>query len=105
MDISPTVKQERFFSRLLIPFKVYVIGASVWLFYSALDAHSKHVLMTGLPADLLVIYSTCIPFFIFAALIQFIAHWRRQAWVSISFALAASIILAILWQIIKSAVT
>jgi hypothetical protein len=102
--MSPA-KQERFFSRLLIPFKAYVIVASAWLFYSALEAHSKHVVLAGLPAYLLVLYATCIPFFVVAALVQFIAHWRRPAFVSILFALVASIILVILWQIIASAVT
>jgi hypothetical protein len=105
MDISPTAKQERFFRRLLIPFKAYVIVAAVWLFYSALEAHSKHEVLGGLSADLLITYAVCIPFFAIAALVQFIAHWRRPALVSILFAFAASIVLAILWQIIASAVT
>jgi hypothetical protein len=96
--------QERFFSRLLFPFKAYVIVASVWLFYPALEAHTKHVVFPGLSAYFFVIYATCIPFFIIAALIQFIGHWRRPALISISFALAASIISVILWQLFASAV-
>jgi hypothetical protein len=104
MDMSPTDGQERFLSRVLIPFKVYVVVASVWLFYSALEAHSKHIVMAEFSAYLLIIYAICIPFFVLAALIQFVGHWRRRALVSISFALAASIILAILWEIIKGAV-
>jgi hypothetical protein len=52
----------------------------------------------------LIFYAICIPFFALAALIQFIAHWRRPALISISFALAASIVLVILWQLIASSV-
>jgi hypothetical protein len=104
MNISSTPVQERFFRRLLLPFKIYVIGASFWLIYAVSKAHSEHVVLAGLSAYLLIFYATCIPFFAMAALIQFIAHWRRPALVSILFALAASIILAILWQLIASAV-
>jgi hypothetical protein len=99
MDILPAFKQERFFSRLLLPFKAYVIVASVWLFYSASEAHSKHIVLAGLSTYLLATYAICIPFFIIAALVQYIAHWRRPALVSISFAMAATIILVILWQL------
>jgi hypothetical protein len=104
MSTLPTPSQERFFGRLLLPFKVYVVVASVWLIYSAVEAHKEHVVPTGLSAYLLMVYAMCIPFFIIAAVVQFVAHWRRPALVSISFALAASIILAILWQLIASAV-
>jgi hypothetical protein len=104
MNISPAAKHERLFRRLLIPFKAYVIVASVCLFYSALEAHSKHEVLGGLSAYLLITYAVFIPFFAIAALVQFIAHWWRPALVSISFAFAASIVLAILWQIIASAV-
>lgn len=104
MNFSSTPSQEKFFRRLLLPFKIYVILASIWLIYSVSKAHSEHVVMAGLSAYLLIFYANCIPFFAIAALIQFIAHWRRPALVSILFALSASIILAILWQIIESAV-
>jgi hypothetical protein len=104
MEISHGPKQELFFRRLLIPFKAFVIIASAWLFFSTLEAHSKHVLLAGFSAYLLAAYAICIPFFIIAALIQFVAHWRHPALVSISFACGASIILAILWQIIASAI-
>ena len=102
MSTLPTPSQERFFRRLLLPFKVYVIVASVWLIYSALKAHSEHVVLTGLSAYLLVVYAICIPFFFLAALAQFIYHWHRPAWISISFALVAAIVLVILWQLIGS---
>jgi hypothetical protein len=105
MNLSPASQQERLFRRLLIPCEAYVIVASVWLFYSASEAHSKHVLLAGLSPYLFITYATCIPFFIIAALLQLIGHWRRAALISISFALAASIILATLWQLIASAVT
>jgi E3 ubiquitin-protein ligase DOA10 len=104
MNFSSTPGQERFFRRLLLPFKVYVIVASFWLVYAVSKAHSEHVVLAGLSAYLLIFYAICIPFFTIAAVVQFIAHWRRPALVSISFALAASIILAILWQFIASAV-
>jgi hypothetical protein len=94
MHTLPTSKQERFFSILLLPFKTYVIIASVWLIYAA-----RSVELTGAAGYLLVAYAICIPFFILAALVQFIAHWRRPAFVSISFALVAIIVLAIWWQI------
>ena len=104
MNTLPTPSQERFFRRLLLPFKVYVIVASVWLIYSVSKAHSEHVVLAGFSADLLIVYAVCSPFFFFAALIQFIAHWRRPALISISFALATSIILVILWKLIASSV-
>jgi len=102
MSTLPLPSQERFFGRLLLPFKVYVIVASVWLTYSALKAHSEHVVLTGLSTYLLAFYAICVPFFFLAALAQFIYHWHRAAWISISFALAAAIILVILWQLIGS---
>jgi hypothetical protein len=104
MNFSSTPSQARFFRRLLLPFKVYVIVASIWLIYSVSKAHSEHVVLAGLSGYLLIFYAICIPFFALAALIQFIAHWRRPALISISFALAASIVLVILWQLIASSV-
>jgi hypothetical protein len=102
MSTLPAPGQERFFGRLLLPFKVYVIVASVWLIYSGLKVHSEHVVLSGLSAFLLVVYAVCIPFFFLAALTQFIYHWHRPAWISIWFALAAAIVLVILWQLIGS---
>jgi thiol:disulfide interchange protein len=102
MSTLPTPSQERFFRRLLLPFKVYVIFASVWLIYSALKAHSEHVVPTGLSVYLLAAYGICIPYFLIAALIQFIYRWPRPAWISISFALFAFIILVISWWLIAS---
>jgi hypothetical protein len=104
MSLTSTPGQERFFSRLLLPFKVYVIVASFWLIYAVSKAHSEHVVLAGLSAYLLIFYAICIPFFALAGLIQFIAHWRRPALTSITFALAASIVLVILWQFIASSV-
>jgi hypothetical protein len=106
MHNLPTAKQERFFNLLLLPFKAYVIIAPVWLIYSA-----RNVGLAGAsdflfgPSDFLfVAYAICIPFFILAALIQFVAHWRRPAFVSIAFALVAFIVVAILWQLITRSV-
>lgn len=104
MNFSSTPSQERFFRCLLLPFKLYVIIASFWLIYAVSRAHNEHVVLAGLSAYLLTAYAVCSPFFFLAALIQFIAHWRRPALVSVSFALATSIILVIVWQIIASSV-
>jgi hypothetical protein len=41
---------------LLLPFKVYVIVASIWLIYSVSKAHSEHVVLAGLSAYLLIFY-------------------------------------------------
>jgi len=102
MSTLPTPSHERFLGRLLLPFKVYVIVASVWLIYSALKAHSEHVMLAGLSAYLLMLYAICIPFFFLAAIIQCVAHLRRPALISISFAIAATTVLVILWQFIGS---
>ena len=104
MNTLPTPSQERSFRRLLLPFKVYVIVASVWLIYAVSKAHSEHVLLAGFSAYVLMVYAICCPFFFLAALIQLFGHWRRPALISISFGLAASIILAILWQLIASSI-
>jgi hypothetical protein len=106
MHNLPSSKQERFFNLLLLPFKAYVIIAPVWLIYSARNVGQAGAsdFLFG-PSDfLLVAYAICIPFFILAALIQFVALWRRPAFVSVSFALVAFIIFAIVWQLIRRSV-
>lgn len=104
MSTLPTPSQERYFRRLLLPFKVYVIVASVWLICSALKARGEHVLLTEFSSYLLMVFAVCIPFFFLAALVQFIYRWHRPAWISIAFALAAATILMILWWLIRSGV-
>jgi hypothetical protein len=104
MSTLPTPSHDRFFRRLLLPFKVYFIVASVWLIYAVSKAHSEHILLDAFSGYLLVVYAICCPFFFLAALIQFVAHLRRSGLISISFGLAASIILAILWQLIASSI-
>jgi hypothetical protein len=98
MTTLSTPSQERFFRLLLLPFKAYVIIASIWLIYAVSAARSAHVGLGELSGYVLVAYAICVPFFVLAALVQFLAHWRRPALISISFASVAAIILAILWQ-------
>jgi len=102
MHILTTSTQKCVFGRLIFPFKAYVLIAPVWLIYWAVKAPGEHTLLAGLSAYLLVAYAICIPFFCLAALIQFIANWRDSALASISFALAASVVFVILWQLANS---
>lgn len=99
MRVLPASKQERF-SLLLIPFKVYVIIVPVWFIFVTTDADNPRFGLAEPAGYLLLAYVICIPFFILAALIQFVARWRRAALTSIAFALAAVMFFAILLPVV-----
>ena len=95
MRILPASKQE-WFSLLLFPFKVYVIIVPIWFIYSATEVPNVRYGLAGQSSYVLVAYAICIPFFFLAALIQFVARWRRPAVTSIVFALTAVILFMVM---------
>jgi hypothetical protein len=92
MRVLPA-NRESWFGLLLYPFKAFVvIGPLCFFIWLALHGPVKGA-RTEAGVPVVVGLLLCIPVFILAALIQFIAHRRTAAIVSLGFAVAAFLIL------------
>jgi O-antigen/teichoic acid export membrane protein len=92
MNFFPHTKQE-WLSHLLFPFRAYVVIVPIWAViqrYETFYVREEQMRAAGL---ILAGYAICVLVFIFAAVIQFIAHQRRSAWTSIAFAVGSFITL------------
>jgi hypothetical protein len=92
MRVLPA-NREAWFELLLFPFKAFVVAGPVcfWI-WLAVNGPVKGA-RTGAGGPVVLGLLVCIPTFLLAALIQFIARRQRAASVSLGFALAAFIIL------------
>jgi hypothetical protein len=99
MHILPASRQA-WFSLLLFPFRVYVVIVPIWFCLVITDADRPRFGLENSAGYLLLVYAICILFFFLAAVVQFVAHWRRAALTSIAFAVGSAVVFAILLPVV-----
>ena len=99
MHVLPKSKQQ-WFNFVLFPFKAYIIIAPLYVWHVVSQEAVVRYSQAGVMSYILAAYAICIPFFVLASIIQFVARWRRLALTSFAFAAVTIMVFAILLPVV-----